>query len=76
MHSTNIDAYFVFSGQTALHLAVKTSSEKIVQLLLDNDADIALKNKNGKILYFMQSCYNGKDVLNVDIEPWNVEQEL
>jgi len=38
-------------GNTAMHLSMKKKNRKIIKLLLDNNADITIKNKEGMTSY-------------------------
>merc|ERR1711872_39730 len=46
-HGANINATTIDTGDTALHFAVQQYSRDIVALLLENEADPRIENKNG-----------------------------
>merc|ERR1711872_136552 len=46
-HGANINAVTIDTGDTALHFAVQQYSRDIVALLLENEADPRIENKNG-----------------------------
>lgn len=46
------------NGDTPLHYAVKNNCDIIIQLLLDNCADVTKKNKNGETAYDIAKKFN------------------
>ena len=65
------------NGDTPLHLAVQRGDYDIIQLLLDNGADITIKNKKGISPYDladkdMRLAFNLEDIYNNLIKYSNI----